>query len=308
MPDGQYDDEGLRSDEALGVNRVRDITWRGWRSIGKSVFASIEKDHVPIVSAGVAFFFFLAIFPAIAAGIAIYSFIQDPAVIYEQLHDLSLLLPDQAYELIESTLLAKESKENSTLGWSAIFGILVAIWSSKKGMNAVFQGINVAYKQRDPRGFFLNNLLTLGFTFGALVFGLLVLSLLALFPLLTESLNFRGIWLSIANLLRWGCLLMLILIALATIYRVAPARKAPRFRWITPGSSVACVLWLLGSFLFAYYANNFGRFNEIYGSFSAVAILMLWFYLTSFIILMGAEINAEVEHQSNHEPSPRKGD
>lgn len=294
-------EEGLRSDEALGVNRVRDISLSGWKAIFKAVFKSIEEDHVMIVSAGVAFFFFLAVFPAIAAAIAIYSLIQDPAVIQEQINAMSALFPDQAYELIDDTLTNNADRAQTSMGWSVFLAILLAIWSSKKGMNAVFQGINVAYKQRDPRGFFLNNLLTLGFTLGALIFGLLVLSLLALFPILTDALHLSGWGLTAANTVRWICLMLLITLALGMIFRVAPARVVPGFRWITPGSATACGLWMIGSFMFAWYTNHFGRFNEIYGSFAAVAILMLWFYLTSFVILLGAEINAHVEDQSNRE-------
>lgn len=292
---------GLQSDEALGVNRLRDISFSGWKLIGGKVLKRVGTDHVTIVSAGVAFFFFLAVFPAIAAGISIYSWVQDPQVIREQVASLSALLPDQAYELIETALRRKMDEVPGTLGWSAAVAILLAIWSSKKGMNSVFQGINVAYKQTDRRGFIRNNLLTLAFTFASLIFGLLVLSLLALFPVLTEAFSIDGWWLSLASAVRWLVLVLLILLALAFVYRVAPAREAPRFRWITAGAAVAGVLWLSGSFAFSWYANNFGRFTEIYGSFAAVVILMLWFYLTAFSILLGAQINAEVEQQSNRE-------
>ena len=287
------------SDDALGVNRVRDISWSGWWRIFTSVFKGISQDHVPIVSAGVAFFFFLALFPAIIASISIYSLVNEPSVIYDQVSTLSTFLPSQAYELIETALLRVEAE--ATLEWGAVAAILIAVWSSKKGINAVFEGINVAYRQSSRRGFVANNLLTLAFTAGALLFGLFILSLLALFPIVTEIMQLEGWTLILAKTFRWISLIALIVLALAMIYRVAPAREAPRFRWITPGSVIACALWGAGSYGFAWYVNNFGRFNETYGSFAAVVVLMLWFYLSAFIILLGAQINAEVEYQSNRE-------
>ena len=282
-------------EDFLDIARIRDIPARGWLAIAVRVFKQIGSDNVTIIAGGIAFFFFLSVFPALSAAVAIYSFFQDPASIQDHLAIVQPLLPEEAFLTIEEILTLRIENQTNGLGLSAIASILFAIWSAKKGTNAVFRGVNVAYDIEQKRSFLLNTLLTVGFTLGGLLLLIVAVFLLALFPLIIELTGLDPSGALIASIIRWLVMIIAVLSVLAIVYRIAPSRKIPRFRWVTPGSLFACFIWLLGSVAFAWYSENLGDYSKTYGSFTAVAVLLLWFYLSGIIILVGAELNAEVE-------------
>ena len=277
------------------------IPLAGWIDIGKRSFHEMKADNVQIVAAGVAFYFFLAVFPTIIAVISVYSLVLDPDQIREQISKLSYIVPEQAFGMIKDFLEPVIAKSKKEIGWGLAISVLVSIWSANKGTSALFQGVNIAYDENDTRGIIKKNFLTLLFTLGGVVVGLISLLIVIFFPFLikniglTPQIEHTFIW------FRWVLLGIILVLSLSTVYKFAPNRRSPRFRWVTWGALLGSIVWLGGSMLFSWYVSNFGGYDDLYGSFAAVAILMLWLFLTAFIVLMGAEINSEMEHQTRYD-------
>jgi membrane protein len=280
------------------AEKPRQIPFKGWKEIGKRTFSQISDDHVQIVSAGIAFYFFLALFPAIIATINIYSLVIDPSQIQEQFDTLEGFLPSKAYEIITGILEPILNKPNSTLGWSLVISILVSLWSANKGTSALFEGINIAYDEKDERGFIKKTGLTFIFTIGAIILGLVCMMLLIFYPAFVDKLGMPSSLETLIGWGRWFLIAILFIGGLGILYKNAPDRDDPEYRWVSWGAIFSTILWIAGSFLFSWYVENFGSYDKVYGSFAAVIILMLWLFLTAFIILLGAEINSEMEHQT----------
>ncbi|TBW30289.1 YihY/virulence factor BrkB family protein [Gramella sp. KN1008] len=274
---------------------------KGWIDIGKRVWQEMKADHVQIVSAGVAFYFFLAIFPTIVAAISIYTLVLEPAQIEEQISRLNLILPERAFGMISDFLHPVIQQSRKEISWGLVVSVLVSIWSANKGTNALFQGINIAYDEIETRNIFKKNLITLLFTLCGLVLGLISLLIVIFFPLLIDKLGLPQMLERTLTWLRWVILGFILISALSIVYKIAPNRRSPQFKWVSWGAVMGTLLWLAGSMLFSWYVSNFGSYDDLYGSFAAVAILMLWLFLTAFIVLMGAEVNSEMEHQTRHD-------
>ena len=272
-----------------------------WKEIFKRVKTQIKDDHIQIIAAGIAFYSFLSIFPTIAAAISIYGLVMDPMEVQAQLSKLASILPTEAHQLISGILEKTANKSDSSLGWSLIISILLSLWSANKGTTAIFEGINVAYDEMDERHFIKKYLITLGCTLGGLIVALLCMLLVIGFPAFVDQLPFGDGLKSVINWLRWPIMAGIIAISLSFIYKIAPDRDNPEFRWVSWGAVVSTVFWIVASLLFSLYVNNFGSYDQTYGSFAAVIILMLWFFITAFIILLGAEINSEMEHQTTYD-------
>ncbi len=271
----------------------------GWKQIGKRILKQIKADHVQIVSAGVAFYFFLAIFPTIAAALAIYSLVFDPSIIQEHLAELSATMPAQVFDILNQIISSSLEQSEGALGWSLAISILLSLWSANKGTSAIFEGVNIAYNETDDRGFIKKTLLTLSFTLGTVILGIVGIILVIAFPGFIDQLGLPELWQGILSISRWVLMAILLILFMAAIYKIAPHRGNPQMKWISVGAVVATLFWLGGSLLFSWYVENFGSYGEAYGSFAAVIILLLWFFLFSFIVLLGAEINSEIEHQTN---------
>ena len=288
-------------DRGHNAEKPTQIPKKGWKDIALRVKDRLTKDHVSIVSAGIAFYFFLAIFPAIAAALSIYGLVMEPAEVAQQMSQLANVLPEQAHQMISNILEKQSEKSASSLGWSLVLSILISLWSANKGAKAVFEGVNIIYDETDERGFFKLNAVTLLFTIGGIIIGFIAIAMVVAFPALIDKIGLPSTLETIIQLLRWPILALIVMFALAAVYKVAPCRNSPEFKWTSWGAIIATVFWLAGSLLFSLYVNNFGSFDEAYGSFAAVIILMLWFFLTGFIILLGAEINSEMEHQTSRD-------
>lgn len=285
--------KGLHSAE-----KPSEIPKKGWKDVSMRIKDQIAQDHIPIVSAGVAFYFFLALFPSLIAAISIYGLVMDPGQVEQQMNQVAGILPDQAAQMISGILQDVAGQAGETLGWGLLLSLLFSIWSAHQGTAAVFEGVNIAYDEIDERGFFKQKGITLLFTLGVIIAGIICTALVVVFPALVESINLPSILQTLILWLRWPLLALFVIAGLGLIYKTAPDRNKPEFRWVSYGAVIATIFWLMGSLLFSFYMNNFGNYNEMYGSFAAVVILMLWFYLTAFIILLGAEINSEMEHQT----------
>jgi membrane protein len=257
----------------------------------------MDEDHLTLVAGGVAFFGFLSVFPALAALIATYGLVFDPAEVTEQVDQLQGFVPVGALELLEEQLGRLSDAATGSLSWSAVLALLLALWSASKGSRGIVEAINVAYDQHDSRGIVRLYLISLGMTIGSIVFVVVAIALVAGVP---AVLAFAGLdidataWIRVA---RWPALLVILLLAIAAVYYVAPDRKTPKWQWVTPGSLLATLALLAASGLFSLYVTRFGDYNEVYGSLGAVAVFLLWLYIGSFVVLLGAELNAALERQ-----------
>ncbi|WP_043529799.1 YihY/virulence factor BrkB family protein [Litchfieldella xinjiangensis] len=283
------------------ADRPGQIPKRGWWDILKRVKGEMDRDHIPIIAAGVAFYALLAIFPAIVAITSVWALVFDPQEISQQIENVSHLLPGQAADLI--TQQAEQATEDASVGMSlaAIGGILLAIYSSSKGTKGLMEGLNIAYDELDERGMIKKTLLTLVLTAGGIVMTVVALGTVTAIPVLVDLLGLDGVIGTAINIARWPLLLAVVMVGLAVLYRYAPDRQEPRWQWTSPGSTVAVVLWVIGSIGFSLYVRNFASYNETYGSLGAVIILLMWFWLSAFIVLMGAELNSEMEKQTKHD-------
>nr|WP_275586011.1 YihY/virulence factor BrkB family protein [Geodermatophilus sabuli] len=271
---------------------------RGWKQVVKRAWAENKADNMPIIAGGVAFFAFLAIFPALIAAISIYGLVASPESVAEQIESLSAQLPESASELIGDQLNAIVTNSGGALTVGLIVSILAALWSASGGVGNLITAVNLAYDEVETRGFVRMKATSLGLTLGAIVFVLITFGLVAIVPAVLEDLPLGAVGTILAQVVRWLLLLGVFAGALAVLYRVAPDRDAPQLRWVSLGSIVVTVVWAVVSIGFSFYVDNFGSYNETYGAIAGVIVLMLWLYLTCYLVLLGAEINSEAEHQT----------
>jgi membrane protein len=292
-----------KNEKASGntAKKPRKIPPGGYKQVFKRVLKNFQIDHIPVVSAGIAFYFFLALFPALAAVVSIYGLVMEPAEVQQQIAEISSALPEKTQVLLSDILNGIARKSTGTLGWTLLLGLLISILSANRGTIAVFEGVNIAYKERNERKLLRKYGVTLSFTLGGILVGIISLVFVVGFPALADQLGLSPFIQELINWMRWVILAFIIVISLGVIYHVAPDRRSPEFRWVSWGAIIATILWLGGSLGFSAYVDNLGNYDRMYGSFAAIIILMLWFFLTAIIILLGAEINAEMEHQTRED-------
>jgi membrane protein len=277
------------------------IPWAGWKQILKRAWAENKADNMPIIAGGVAFFGFLSAFPALIATISIYGLVSSPAEVTQQIEDLSAQLPQEAQKLLEQQLTSIASNSGGALSFGLVVSILAALWSASGGVGNLITAINLAYDEVDARNAVKKKLMSLGMTLGAIVFVLITFTLVAVVPSVLEALPLGVVGTVLAQVVRWGLLLGVFTGSLAFLYRVAPDRDNPRLEWVSLGSVIVTVIWVVVSVGFSIYVDNFGSYDKTYGAIAGVIVLMLWLYLTCFLVLLGAEINSEAEHQTAHD-------
>ena len=277
----------------------KDIPARGWKDILWRVKDQIKEDRLSIIAAGVAFYGLLAIFPGLIALVAIYGLAFDPAQVEQQVSQLRGVLPPQAADVLLTQLHDLTSTSSAALGFGAILGIVLALWSASAGMRTLMEALNVAYDEEEKRGTIRFYATALLLTLGAVIGAIIAISLVVALPIV---LNFFG---GLGEALKWlisiGSVVILIatvMLGLAIVYRYGPSREQARWRWVSWGAVIATVLWVIGSVLFSLYVTRFGNYNETYGSVGAIVILLMWFLLSAYAVLIGAEINAEMERQT----------
>ena len=274
------------------------IPWKGWKDIGLRVYDEIGKDRLTSVAAGVAFFALLAIFPAVTALVSSYGLIADVNTIGDHLAALAGLVPESGFQIVRDQIARIVSKGGGKLTLGFVFGLGLAIWSANAGMKAIFDALNVIYEEDEKRSFITLNLMSLAFTVGALVFVLLAVGAVVVFPLVLAFFGITSVNPLLLSLLRWPLLFAAIIFGLSLLYRYGPSRRNAEWRWVSVGGIFAAVTWVAGSSAFSYYLSHFANYDATYGSLGAVIGLMMWMWLSAIVILVGAEINAEVEHQT----------
>ena len=277
------------------------IPAKGWWQVTRRAFKESSADNVGILAGGIAYAAFLALFPALIAGISLFGLVADPATIAQQAEGVLAALPETAQPLLRDQIVALTQTPSGALSFSLVVSILLALWSASAGTSSLMTGINIAYDEQESRNFLKLRGTALLLTLGAIVFMLLALALVAVVPALLNALQLGTFINVIVQIVRWALLVVLVVVALAVVYRMAPDRDAPQFKWTSIGALVAAALWVLASLGFSFYVNNFGSYNKTYGALAGVVVLLLWLYLTSYIILLGAEINAESEKQTRQD-------
>jgi len=280
------------------ADKPTQIPAKGWKDILWRTYEEFGKDRVTSVAAGVTYYALLAVFPAIAALVSIYGLFADPATIQEHLSAMSGVLPGGALEIVGEQVKRIASKGEGALGFGFIFGLAISLWSANAGMKAVFDALNIVNDEDEKRSFVRLNLTSLSFTLGAILFIIVALAGIVVLPIVFKFIGLENSMEWLLSILRWPILLAGVTLGLSLIYRFGPSRDKAEWRWVTPGGLIAAVLWIAVSMLFSWYVSNFGSYNETYGSLGAVIGFMTWIWLSSIVVLLGAEINAEMEHQT----------
>ncbi|MCK1650386.1 YihY/virulence factor BrkB family protein [Bradyrhizobium sp. 149] len=274
------------------------IPWAGWKDIFWRTYQRIDDDRLLATAGGVVFFGLLAIFPAVTALVSSYGLFADPSTISSNLQTLATMLPEGSFQIVEDQVGRVVSNGNTALGATFLFGLVLAIWSANAGVKAIFDALNVAYEERERRSFIKLNLTSLAFTVGGIVALLLMVGAVVAFPLALNHLGLAPESKLIVALARWPLLFVILLAALAILYRFAPSRDAPRWQWLSLGAVTAALLWIAGSALLSWYLSEFANYNATYGSLGAAIGLMMWMWMSAIVIMFGAELNSEVERQT----------
>lgn len=274
-----------------------DLPVTGWRDVFMRIYGNLSSHRILAVAAGVTFYVMLALFPALASFVSLFGLYAEPRTVIAELQQWQGVLPAAAVDIIAGQIERIAAGTGRSLGLAFAASLAVALWSANAGMKALFDALNVVYGEEEKRGFLKLNAVSLLFTCGALVLMLLAMSAVVLVPVLLSVVPA----LPGELVIRWGRWPLLFLVisgGLALIYRYAPSRERPRWQWLSVGSGFAAIGWLAGSMLFSWYAANMADYNETYGSLGAIIAFMVWIWLSVTVVLLGAEINAEAEHQT----------
>lgn len=274
------------------------IPWAGWKDIFWRTYQRIDEDRLLATAGGVVFFGLLAIFPAVTALVSSYGLFADPSTISDNLQKLAMMLPEGTFQIVEEQVGRVVSKGNTALGATFLFGLVLAIWSANAGVKAIFDALNVAYEEREKRSFIRLNMVSLAFTVGGIMALLLMVAAVVALPLALNHLGLAPESKLIVALARWPLLFLILLVALAILYRFAPSRDAPRWQWLSLGAVAAAILWIAGSALLSWYLSEFANYNATYGSLGAAIGLMMWMWVSAIVVMFGAELNSEIERQT----------
>lgn len=296
----QYD-AAVAADMGWHAKSPAEIPSRGWWAVIKRVANQFIEHRLMAEAAGVVFFVLLAIFPALAALVSLYGLFTDPKTISEHVTMLSGILPGGSMDLLTDQMTRVSAKGSSKLSFGLIFGFAVSLWSANQGMKALFDVLNVAYDEQEKRSYIRLTLITLGFTLISLIFALVAIAAVIVLPAVLQFVYLGAETDLLVRLLRWPVMLLIVVGCLSVIYRYGPSRTHARWRWVTWGGTFAALAWVIVSLGFSYYVSEFGTYNKTYGSLGAVIGFMTWIWISIMVVLVGAELNAELEHQTAHD-------
>ena len=275
------------------------IPWRGWKDIVLRTYLETQDDRLLALAAGVVFYSLVALFPAIAAGVSFYALFA--GTIGKHLSLAAGVVPAEVLDMLRDEISRISAKSDGKLTFGLLLGLGIALWSANAGMKAVFDALNIIYDEQESRGIVRLNLISLFFTVCAIGAVLLAVSAVVVFPLVLAALGLASADEPIIAYLRWPVMFLLILVGPAVLYRYGPSRRPAKWRWISVGSIGAATAWLAVSSLFSWYLGNFANYNATYGALGAVVGLMMWMWLSTIVVLVGAELNSEIEHQTSRD-------
>ncbi len=286
-----------------GAHSPSGIPARGWKDILQRTYTEFTQDQIPLIAAGMTFYILLALFPGLGALVALYGLFADVGQMQQHLHILAFILPPSALTLIGGEMVRLATSKGQGLSAAFAIGLLAAVWSTNSAVRALMTGLNIAYEAHETRSLIRQVVISLAFTLGLLAFGLGALALLAAGPLIQTVAGAHAA--TVFGWTSWPVLLAGLTLALALLYRYGPSRPPVRWRWITWGSAAAIAVWVAVSEGFSLYVGNFAHYDRTYGSLGAVIGFMTWTWLSSIVVLAGAEMNAEIEQQAGAEAGPR---
>lgn len=280
------------------ADKPHQIPPAGWKDIAIRVKKQLAEDHVGLISAGIAFYAMLALFPMLIALVSMYGLVADPVAVEEQAKELARLLPAAAHQLLTDQLRDIVSGSSGAMSLGFVLSLLGVLWSASAGTASLIEGVNIAYDERESRNYFRLRGLAVLMALSLIVFGIVSLGLIAVVPIVLKAIGLGSVTKILLSAARWPLLALAVMTGLAVLYRYAPNRNNAKWRWVTWGAAVATILWLLASVLFSVYVEHFGNYNKTYGTLAAVVLLMMWMYASAYVILLGAELDAEIEAQT----------
>jgi membrane protein len=295
---GQQPEEAPQQNRGRTASHPAQIPVPGWKDILVRSWGVVSENNILLVSGGVTYAVLLALFPALAALVSIYGLLLDPVQVEHQVAALSNVLPPESTQMIADQLHKLVTASSGSLGVSAVVALLFALWSASRGMSGMITALNIAYQEKETRGFIRLNLIAVGLTMLALVGGTVSIALVGVLPAAIQLIGL-GVdvqWMVMG--LEWPLLILLVMTGLSMLYRYAPNRTTARWRWVSPGAIVATVLWIAGSIGFSIYVTHFNTYDKTYGSLGGVVIILTWLYLSAFAALFGAIISAQAERQT----------
>jgi len=295
---GARDDRRDRGGRGRDARRPADIPARGWRDVLARTWREQSADNMSVLAAGVAYYMLFSLFPAMTALVSLYGLFNDPATVEAQIRSVAGILPEQASELVLQQLASVASAPSGGLGAGLAISVGVALWSASFAVQTMITALNIAYDETERRSMPRFYAVSLGLTLAAILFVPVALGLVAVLPAVLSAFRLGGTAETLATWLRWPVLAVLVMLALAALYRFAPCRATPRWRWVSWGAVVATLVWIAASVGFSIYVRSFADYNATYGSLGGVVVLLFWFYITAYVVLLGAELNAEIEHQT----------
>ncbi|MBY2966304.1 YihY/virulence factor BrkB family protein [Rhizobium leguminosarum] len=275
---------------AIPFSGLRDVFWR--------VFHEVLADRVTLIAAGVTFYLLLALFPAMAALVSLYGLVADPTTISEHLRELAGLMPSGAFDLIANQIKELVGRRDATLGVTFFVGLGIALWSTHSGTLAIFDAMNVAYEEEEKRGLIRLNLIGLCFTLCAMLLTVVMVVLVGVMPVILSYLWLDQFKEHMALLMRWPLLLLVVAAAVTSVYRFGPSREPAKLRWMTWGAVLTTIAWAAMSLGFSFYLDHFANYNATYGTLGALIGFLIWIWLSVVILIVGGELNAELEHQT----------
>jgi membrane protein len=289
---------GRRPDVGHDAESPTDIPAKGWWQVTRRSLKEVGNDNLSLIAKGVAYSWFMALFPGLVAAVSIYGLVTTPDEVKSQVASLSSSLPESAKTLITTQLQSLAGASGGALSVGLVVSVALALWSASAGMSGLVEALNIAYDEEEQRNFIVKRGLALLLTVGFIVFFGIAIGLIAVFPFLADHAGGGLAVQVLLEILRWVVLVAIAIVALALLYRVGPDRDAPSVKWLSLGSVLATILWVVASLGFAFYVNNFGSYAKTYGALAGVVVLLLWFWITALVVLLGAEINAEAEAQT----------
>jgi membrane protein len=274
------------------------LSWTDWRAVLKRVFAFMSTERVTLTAAGVSYYTLLALFPALAALVSVYGLITDVNSLSAHLDTLAGVVPESILRFISAELTRLIQNSPGRLGISAAVSLLVALWSANGGVKSMFWAMNMAYNREEERSFIKLNLITLAFTLAAMVVFVVVINALVVIPLVVSALELGALGGLLATVIPGAIAFIIVYAAIAVIYRFGPSRAPAGWRWITPGAVAAALIWLIASVGFSFYLSNFSNYDATYGTLGTAIGLLIWLYISAFIVIVGADVNAELEKQA----------
>jgi membrane protein len=275
-----------------------EIPPRGWMDIMWRSWGEISEANLFLIAGGVTYAILLALFPGLAALVSLYGLVLDASQIEKQVGMLSEILPAETQQLLVEQLHKLVEASSGALGIGAAVGVVLALWSASRGMSGLITALNIAYEEKERRGFFKLNMLALGLTLAQLVGGIVIISLVAVLPAALQFLDVGAATKWLLLVVQWPLLIVMVMLGLGILYRYAPDREKPQWRWVSPGAVAATILWVIASIGFTLYVANFNSYDKTYGSLGGVIVLLTWLYLSALMVLLGAVINAQSEKQT----------